>query len=112
MPPPYEPYIPQTTGELWDLLGGMMLDAPTFKDETGYFPGRSIETEFVALNGGIDAVRKKVGEERYAALVALSARMRALFEADPEDNTGDTQAGRQLIHEMEAILRPRSRTFK
>lgn len=106
MPRPYQPYIPQTTGELWDQIGSMMLGAPTFKDRTGYFPGRNIETEFSALNGGIDAVRKKVGKERYTALVALSQRMRPLFEADPEDKTGDAQAGRQLIHEMEDILRP------
>ena len=106
MPRPYEPYIPQTTGELWDLIGGMMLDAPTFKDDSGYFPGMSIETEFRALNGGIDAVRKKIGEERHAALIALSDRMRALFEADLEDKTGDSQAGRRLLYEMEDVLRP------
>lgn len=106
MPLPYKPYIPQTTSELWDLIGGMMLNAPTFKDDSGYFPGRSIETEFTALDGGIEAVRKKLGEDRYAALMDLSNRMRALFEADPEDKTGEAQAGRELIIEMEAILRP------
>ena len=106
MPRPYQPYIPQTTGELWDQIASMMLGAPTFKDRTGYFPAMNIETEFAALNGGIDAVRKKVGEERYAALVALSKQMRPLFEADPEDKTGEAQAGRRLIHQMEDILRP------
>ena len=84
----------------------MMLGAPTFKDRTGYFPKMDIDTEFAALNGGIEAVRKKVGEERYAALAALSQRMRQLFEADPEDKIGDAQAGWQLIHEMEDIMRP------
>ena len=29
-----------------------------------------------------------------------------LFEADPDDKTGETQAGRRLIREMEEILRP------
>lgn len=106
MPRPYTPYIPQTTGELWDLIGGLMLDAPTFEDKLGYFPGRSIETEFAALNGGIEAVRKKIGEERYSALVALSDRMRVLFEADPEDKTGEAQAGRRILRDMEDILRP------
>lgn len=112
MPRPYQPYIPQTTGELWDLIGGMMLGAPTFRDKTGFFAEQNIDTEFIALNGGIDAVRKKVGEERYTALVALSKRMRPLFEADPEDKTGEAQAGRRLIHEMEDILRPGWRTGK
>ena len=101
----YRPYIPQTIGELMDQIGSMMLGAPTFKDKTGYFPQMNIDTEFFALNEGLRAVRKKLGEERYATLRARSDRMRALFEADPEDTTCDTQAGREIIHEMEDILR-------
>ena len=101
----YIPYIPQDIGGLMDKLGAMMLTSPTFKDKTGYFPEINIETEFFALNEGLLAVRRKLGEERYAALRALSDKMRALFEPDPEDKTGDTQAGREIIHEMEDILR-------
>ena len=100
----YRPYIPQTVGELMDKIRAMMLSAPTFKDKTGYFPGKNLDTEFFALNEGLLAVRKKLGEERYAALKALSDKMRPLFEADPEDKTGETQAGREIIHEMEDIL--------
>ena len=101
----YRPYIPQTLGELMDKVMSMMLGAPTFKDKTGYFPEMNIDTEFFALNEGLLAVRKKLGEERYAAMKELSDKMRALFEADPEDKTGDTQAGREIIHQMEDILR-------
>lgn len=101
---PYRPYIPQNIGELMDHLGSMMLSAPTFKDKTGYFP-QNIETEFFALNEGLQVVRKKLGEERYATLRALSDKMQSLFEADPEDKTGKTQAGREIIHEMEDILK-------
>lgn len=101
----YIPYIPQTISELRDLLADILFGAPTFKDRTGYFPQKNIETEFSALNEGLQAIRKKLGEERYAALRALSDKMRALFEADPEDKTGETQAGREIIHEMEDILR-------
>lgn len=101
----YRPHIPQTIGELMDKLGSMMLGAPTFKDKTGYFPGRNVETTFFALNEGLLAVRTKLGDERYATLKVLSDKMRALFEADPEDKTGETQVGREIIHEMEGILR-------
>ena len=101
----YIPYIPQDIGGLMDKLGAMMLTSPTFKDKTGYFPEINIETEFFALNEGLLAVRKKLGEERYAALRALSDKMRVLFEADPEDKTGDARAGRQLIREMRDILK-------
>ena len=101
----YTPYIPQNIGELMDQLGSMMLGSPTFKDGTGYFPRMNIDTEFFALNEGLLACRKKLGEEHYAALKARSDKMRALFEADPEDKTGDTRAGLKLIREMEDILR-------
>jgi hypothetical protein len=84
---PYDPYVPKDISEIMDLLGSMMLDSPTFVDKTGYFPGQSIDTEFFALAGGLKAERSKLGDKRYAALVELSARMRAHFEADPEDKT-------------------------
>ncbi len=35
----------------------------------------------------------------------MSDRMRALFEADPDDKTGETLEGRKIIQEMEDILR-------
>ena len=105
MPRPYRPYIPQTIGEIWDLLGSMMLSSPTFKDSTGYFPGRNIDTEFFRLKEGFKAVRKQLGEERCEKLIAMADRMRAHFEADPEDKTDDSMAGRQLIYDMEDVLK-------
>jgi hypothetical protein len=102
---PYKSYVPETISEMMDLLGSMMLSSPTFKDKTGYFPDQTLDTEFVALNDGLDVLRKKAGEEAYRALVALSGRMRAHFEADPEDKTEDGIKGRDCILEMEEILK-------
>ena len=87
----------------------MMLKSPSFKDTTGYFPRQNIDTAFFSLNEGLVTLRKKLGEERYTTLQVLSDKMRALFEADPEDKTGDTQAGREIIHEMEDILKSTAR---
>ncbi|MDP9415843.1 MAG: hypothetical protein M3Q08_17530 [Pseudomonadota bacterium] len=87
-----------------DQLGFMMLSSPTFEDKLGYFPEQSVETVFFQLDEGIRRLRKKIGEERCEALLALSARMRAHFEADPEDKTDDAIKGRELIHEMEELL--------
>ena len=87
-----------------DHLGFMMLKSPTFVDDTGYFPGRNIDTVFSSLNEGLKVVAKKLGKDRYAALAALSVRMRAHFEADPEDKTDDAIKGRELICEMEDLL--------
>lgn len=98
-------YIPQTIGELNDHLAMMMLTSPLFADRTGLLPGRSIDTVFAELNGSLDRLRKKVGEDNYARLVELSARMRAHFEADPEDKTDDSIKGRDCILDMQEILR-------
>jgi len=100
-----KPCIPRGVGELLEHLSYMMLFSPTFKDKTGYFPWHNIDTAFLSLNEGLLGIRKKLGEEHFAALKALSDKMRALFEADPEDKTGDTHAGRMLIHEMKDMLR-------
>jgi hypothetical protein len=101
---PYDPYIPETIGELIDQLGSMMLSSPTFVDRLGDFP-RTIDSEFFVLKKGLMAVRKKIGEERYAQCVEMADRMRAHFEADPHDKTDDSLAGRQLIVDMQALLR-------
>ena len=108
----YVPAIPQTIGDLYDLLGSMMLSSPTFVDKTGYFPWFNLELTFSELNQGLALQRKRLGEERYMALREMSDRMRALFEADPEDVTGDAKKGRRIILEMEELLlqskKPRS----
>lgn len=98
-------YIPQGVSELLDHLAYIMLKSPTFKDTTGYFPRQNIDTAFLSLNEGLLVIRKKLGEERYATLQAMSDKMRALFESDPEDVTGDARAGRKLVREMEGILK-------
>ncbi len=102
---PYNPYIPKTLSELWDKLGSMMLNSPTFIDDTGYFPERSIDTEFFALNESLKLLRSKLGESNYAAMVELSNKMRAHFEADPEDVTDETLMGRDCLLAMEDIVK-------
>jgi len=107
------PYIPQTLSEIYDLLGSMWLGAPTFVDETGHFPDQNIETTFHQLIEGFGVVRKKLGEERYAKLIDLAARMKALFEADPEDANGKSDEGRKLLSEIEDLINEvRSRRVK
>jgi len=101
----YEPYIPQTIGELDDLLGSMMLGAPKFVG-TGFFAGRrNIDTEFISLTQGLAVIRPKLGEERYQRMIEMAEWMRVLFEADPDTKTGDTLAGCALISAIEDELR-------
>ncbi|MGO4872690.1 MAG: hypothetical protein ACLPGW_19155 [Roseiarcus sp.] len=74
-------------------------------DKTGYFPYRNLDYVFRQLNEGLSFNRPTLGEERYHELMRMSDQMRALFEADPEDKTGDTLKGCKIIHEMEDILK-------
>jgi len=99
---PHTPYVPRTVGEIVDLLASMTLSAPSFKDRLRHYD-RNADTQFGALNGGLDNVRKRIGEEAYAAVRALSDQARALFEADPEDKDPDNR-GRKCFFEMEDIL--------
>jgi hypothetical protein len=105
MPRPYEPYIPKGASEIIDQLGMMMLRSPTFVDRTGYFPEQNIDTVFHELNEGLRLIRAKLGDERRLKLKEMSDRMRAHFEADPEDKTDDALKGREIIVEMQDLLK-------
>ncbi len=106
----FRPYVPQNLGELRDKLGSMMIGSPTFRDTTGYFPEENVETTFSGLNDGIEALRSKLGEDRYRRFVDMSKQMRTYFEADPQDETGDATKGRDLILDMLDMLKtPRAK---
>lgn len=109
---PYKPYICQTIGELNDKLGWMMIYAPTFKGRMGFLPERNLDTTFQGLNESLDNLRNKLGEKRYSEMRELSHRMRPLFESDPEETNGGSRAGREIIHEMELMLRRKRATAK
>jgi hypothetical protein len=74
-------------------------------DKTGRLPFLNLDYVFRELHEGLNHSRRKLGEERYQELLRMSDRMRAFFEADPEDKTGDTIKGRQILREMEDILK-------
>ena len=105
----YKPYVPKGVGEIRDFLGMMMLKSPTFVDKTGHFPGRNLETTFCELNEGLRLIRGNLGEERYFKLMEMSDRMRAHFEADPDDKTHDSLNGREIIDEMRDLLKQSAR---
>ena len=96
-----KPYIPASLSEIYDTLGSMILGAPTFVDRLGDFPDHDIDSEFNKLTEGFALVRKKLGEERYAKLIDLAARAKALFAADQDDTNGKTDEGRALLFEIE-----------
>ena len=99
-----EPYIPASLSEIYDLLASLVGGAPTFIDESGVFPERNIDSEFHVLTEGFGKVRKKVGEERYAALMQLAAQAKALFSEDQAEDNGKTMQGIALLYEIEDII--------
>jgi len=105
----YTPYIPQDPSQLVDHLAVMMHDSPKFIDKSGYFPGKNIDTAFHALSESLSLNRFVLGEELYTRLGDMSGRMRAHFEADPEDKTGESRKGRALIQDMSDLLIQRLR---
>ncbi len=98
------PYVPETLSELMDYVVPMMGNAPLFKDESGYLPGRSIDTEFFGLVEGFKKVRNRIGGDQYAAAIDIASRAKELFLQDPDETNGKTRQGIFLIHELIDII--------
>ncbi|HTN14090.1 MAG TPA: hypothetical protein VL094_04725 [Sphingomonadaceae bacterium] len=77
---PYKLTIPETVGAVQDLLGTMQLTSPDFTHEM--FPGMNVDTTFTELFAGLENIRKSIGDDCHAALVAMAADMRKRFEAN------------------------------
>ena len=90
-----------------DKLTVMLLCSPRFIDTSGYFPEQNLQTRVDALDQGLGRLRAKLGEDLYRKLTEMSDQMRACFEADPEDNTGETRKGKRLVLEMEDLVEAR-----
>jgi hypothetical protein len=101
----HTPYVPDGKSEILDYLMSMMLGAPKFEDDSGYFPYNNIDTEFQGLNEGLRRIRKRLGEEKYVTLADMAAQMEVHFRADPSDEGQYCMDGRELILDMIDILK-------
>ncbi|OYU69895.1 MAG: hypothetical protein CFE28_07725 [Alphaproteobacteria bacterium PA2] len=81
----------------------MMFSSPNFVDPD--FIGRDRETAFSELNESLRRIQKKLGDENFAKLMEMSNRMRVHFEADPNNDNDETIKGRNIILDMEDILK-------
>ncbi len=100
----YESYVPEEETELCDMLGSMLLASPKFAADPVYFPDLTIHTEFKGLDAGINLLRPQLGEEIYVKLIEMSSQAKRLFEADPDDKTGETKRGQEIILDMLDIV--------
>jgi hypothetical protein len=46
-----------------------------------------------------------LGDELYRKLATMSDEIRACFEADPEETTGETRKGKDLLYDMEDLIK-------
>ena len=67
-------------------------------------PFRNLDYSFRELDEGLAFNRSRLGDERYQKLAQMSDQMRALFEADPDNKTGDTTKGCHMIQDMLDIV--------
>jgi hypothetical protein len=111
MPRKYEHHVAESLGELADQTSWLRMSAPKFDFMRLWFPHEAIDTAFDAFNKGIQKHRSQLGESLFQRLVQMSSDMRACFEADPEDNTGETSRGRLLAADAEALLDARMRVL-
>ena len=102
---PGKMHAPRDIREILVLLSWVLLKSPQFIEKSGYFQSMSVDYVFGRLKEGLGNVRETLGEERYQELMRMSDRMQAHFEADPENKTGETRKGRDIVYEMEDILR-------
>lgn len=107
---PYRPHIDISLGELLDTMTFMLLRSPKFLDDS--FPGMNLETSFYGLNESLRRLQPQLGEELYAKLTAMSDQMQAYFEADPEQTTGETRKGKDLVYDMEDLIKARVAELK
>jgi hypothetical protein len=100
--------IPSSFGDLLDKLTTILLCSPRFEDPTGGGqPWRNLDVRFYTLNEGLLNLRPKLGEELYHKLAVMSDEIRAYFEADPDETTGETRKGKDLVYEMEEMVKAR-----
>jgi hypothetical protein len=81
-----------------------MGDAPKCQDQLGYFEDKNIDKVFFGFEKSLDALRSKLGDERYERMLALSREARAHFEADPDDNNGRTDQGLDCFLAIDELL--------
>jgi hypothetical protein len=111
---PYRPHIDKSLGELLDTMTFMLLRSPKFRDQSGYFPEMNLDNSFYGLNESLRRLQPQpqLGDELYAKLAGMSDQMRAYFEADPDQTTGETRKGKDLVYDMEELIKARAAELK
>ena len=91
--------IPKTVGELYDLLGYMVLSGPELKSR--FVPEQNIETIFSDLDVGLINVRRVLGDTALQKLSDASREAKLLYES------GRHVEGNDLLQHMGEYIRLR-----
>jgi hypothetical protein len=103
----YGSYVPETLGDLLDYLSVLLLESPKF--ENLYYLRRDLDSTFAVFDESLRRLQPQLGRALYERFVRDSKQMRAYFAADPEQTTGDTRKGKDMVYELEDLLEARQR---
>jgi hypothetical protein len=104
--------VAETLSELADQADTIASMAPRFDSSHIYYPWENIDTNFEAFNEGLQRLRAQLGEGLFETLVAMAAQMRACFDADPENRTGETRKGKQIGTDIADLVDDRIEALK
>jgi hypothetical protein len=89
--------VPKRLGELYDLLGYMVLSGPELKST--FVPEQGVESMFADLDAGLLNLRRVLGEGGFSRLVDASAEAKALYMSR------NHMAGNRIIQHMGEYIR-------
>jgi hypothetical protein len=89
-------YIPSTVGEVSDRIGSLVLCMPDMELSNS---GLDMDGAYAQLEHSLGLIRKKIGEEKYHALVQMGRASKQKFV---ENKTKD---GRFLLQDMSKLIK-------
>jgi hypothetical protein len=91
-------YIPSTLGEINDRIGSLVLCLPEMEYSS---TGLDMAGAYSQLEYSLSIVRKQLGDDRYAQLIAMARQSHQHFI------DGDEIAGSFLLQDIQKLLRKR-----
>lgn len=91
-------YVPETKGEVSDLIGAMTLCMP---DMELPHTNLGLDGAYALLEESLGIIRSKIGDEKYHTLIAMARESKQHF------GEGDDRSGIHMLQDMGELLRKR-----
>jgi hypothetical protein len=100
----YRIFVAECLSDLADQAVCLSIDAPTYSRVKHILPHATLDSQFFTFTEGLRRFRPQLGETLFRKLFEMCDEARACFEADPDRTTGETDRGKQLILDVEAMI--------